>query len=70
MKVRMRVSMEGAESRPAGSVCDVSNAEAKRLFEAGFAEPVRSVGVERATAPEAEKAVTRSRPAKKKAKKK
>ena len=69
MKVRMLVSMEGLESRPAGSVCSVPKAEALRLFEAGFAEPVRSVEVERAVAPEAEKAVTRKKPPRKASKK-
>ena len=58
MLVRMKVSMSGPNVlRQAGAECEVSDAEAVSLFGAGFAEPVRSAGVERATAPPAERAV-------------
>ena len=70
MRVRMKVSMAGpGVLRPAGHECEVSDSEALSLFAANYAEPVRSVPVERATAPEPEKAVTRSAPKKRAAKK-
>ena len=60
MRVRLKVSRSGLEVQPAGSEVEVSAEEAQRLFDADHAEPVRSVKVERATAPPAERAVTRA----------
>jgi len=45
--------------RQAGSEQDIDKAEAESLIAAGFAEPLRSPGVERAVAPRGERAVTR-----------
>lgn len=58
MKIRLltaRATATGAENR--GAEVEVSDAEAIRMIEAGQAEPVREVKVERAVkAPRAEKA--------------
>lgn len=71
MLVKMLRSMSGPGILwQAGSEQEIGDAEAKRLISAGFAAPVRGPKVERAVAPEAEKAVTRKAPAKKAAKKK
>ena len=61
MRVRLLVSFSGNYGA-AGSEKEVDNAEAQRLFAKGFAEPVKSTGVERAVAPPVERAVTRSEP--------
>lgn len=40
MKVKLLVSMAGAETRHAGDLHECSAEEAARLIEAGYAEPV------------------------------
>jgi len=60
MKIRMLVSQVGPETvREPGEEYDISDEEAKRLIEAGLAEPVRARKVERATRDAREKAVSR-----------
>ncbi len=52
MKVKLLVSMAGAETRHAGDIHECDAAEAARLIEAGYAEPIEPVA-ERATRPAA-----------------
>lgn len=54
MKIKMLVSMAGAEAINVGDERDVDDAEAKRLIEAGYAMPI-------ATAPKGERS-TKAKP--------
>lgn len=59
MKIKMLTSMSGPATQfNRGDEVEVDSAEAERLIEAGFAEPVRSVANEKAVKqPASEKAV-------------
>lgn len=67
MRVKMLQTFAGPGGVwPAGSEQDFPADKAKRMIEGGHASPVRSVEVERATAPEAEQAVTQPTPKRRK----
>lgn len=59
MKVKMLVGMAGVNwSCSPGDEIEVTDAEAVRFFEVGYAEPIRAATVEKATAGKREKAVS------------